>query len=112
MGRTLDPLGQRVVVRRMAHKEIRGIMTPQTAQKRCLVGVVMHKGPEAVWVNVGDLVLFATFSGFEPYLEADMKDFYDDCLIMNCYDILCKVKEEQNAPMAVSDVAVSGNGVR
>lgn len=88
-----QPLGQRVLVKRLAKEEHRGIMVPREVQKRTLIGQIVHKGPDAEWVEVGDKVLFATFSGFEPYLDPDMKDKYEDCLIMNCEDILCKIKE-------------------
>lgn len=92
---TLSPCGQRILVRRAAKEMQRGIVVPKEVQKRCLVGVIVAKGPSADWVEVGDTVLYATFSGFEPYLEAGLREKYEDCLIMNCEDILCKVVNEK-----------------
>jgi chaperonin GroES len=85
----IKPLGQRIVVKRLSETEHNGILIPHQAQKTSLVGKVVHKGPDAEWVEVGDIVHFARFSGCEvkpdtKYVGPD----YEDCLYMNCEDLL------------------------
>jgi chaperonin GroES len=91
-----EPLGQRIVVKRLAEDEINGLLMPRDVKKRTLIGEVLHIGPDAAWVEVGDKVLFGTYSGFEPFLMGELKDKYQDCLIMNCEDVLAIIKEKPN----------------
>lgn len=87
---TLEPLGERVVVRRKINKKKGMIYIPDKSQKVSFVGRVECKGKDCVLVEVGDQVLFATYSGYEPQ---DLGDNYKDCLVMNEGDILAKIKE-------------------
>jgi co-chaperonin GroES (HSP10) len=88
-----EPCGQRIVVKRLAEEEISGLLLPKDVKKRTLIGEVLHAGPDATWISVGDKILFATFSGFEPFLMGELKTKYEDCLIMNCEDVLARIKE-------------------
>jgi len=91
----LEPLGQRVIVRRTSAQEAKGLIVPKDTQKRSLEGVVVACGPEAKWVKEGDTVMWGQFSGFELRLKTPLlDDEYDDCLLMNCEDILAKIKEK------------------
>lgn len=89
----LIPVGQRIIVKRLSEKERVGILVPEAVRRTSLVGLVVHKGPEAEWVNEGDIVLFAKFSGF--ILPSDVG--YEDCLVMNCEDILSKIDNYDQA---------------
>ena len=89
----INPLGQRIVVKRLSTEVTRsGLALPKEVQKRSLIGQVVEVGPLAT-VSIGDKILFATFSGFEPFLTDEIKERYEDCLVMNCEDVLGTVIE-------------------
>jgi co-chaperonin GroES (HSP10) len=99
----IEPLGQRIVVKRLAEKERNGIYIPEQARKTSLVGEVLATGPDADWVSKGDIVHFARFSGVD--VKADGKyvgDEYEDCLYMNCEDLLGVIKTGQ-APAEIKE---------
>jgi co-chaperonin GroES (HSP10) len=76
---------------------------PRDAQKRALIGKVLHVGPEVIDIKPDQMVLFAQFSGCSPYMNTDLQKTYgEDILIMNDEDILSFVVEE---PAAVEAVA-------
>lgn len=82
-------VGQRIVVERLSPEQRGGIILPFGVKDRSLVGRVLHKGPDAEWVKVGDIVHFARYSG--TLIKADdehIDRIYEGCLYMNCEDIL------------------------
>jgi len=82
----------------VTEKERGGLLIPQMAQKRALLGQVLHVGPEVTDIAPGQNVLFAQFSGCTPYLDSDLqKNYGEDILVMNDEDILCFVKEDSAA---------------
>jgi chaperonin GroES len=87
------PLGDRVVVRRLAEdqKTPGGIIIPETAQEKPHEGEVMSVGPGAIddsgkrvvpEVKVGDMVLFGKWSGTEVKVDGN------ELLIMKESDIM------------------------
>jgi co-chaperonin GroES (HSP10) len=53
-------------------------------------------GPEADWVAVGDRVMFGKYSGWEFPIDREILGAeYQDCLVMNCEDVLSKVVDEK-----------------
>ena len=86
----ISPFGTRLIVKRLVEEETRsGLVVPKNVAQKSLVGEVIHAGPSAEFVQEGDLILFAKYSGAElakdgRYVCSD----YDDCLIMNEADIL------------------------
>ena len=92
----IEPFGQRIIVKRLSEAEHKGILIPDQARRTSLVGKVLHKGPEANWVEIGDIVHFARFSGCD--VKADLKYVgaeYEDCLYMNCDDLLGVIQRAQ-----------------
>ena len=90
-------LGQRVVVKRIAPEERRGIIIAKDTQKRSTVGVVVDKGPDATWVEVGEYVHFAKYSGTIVTIDDEyIGDEYDECLYMNCEDIISVLEGTPN----------------
>mgnify|MGYP001567585061 FL=1 len=82
-------VGQRIVVERFSPEERRGILLPQGVKERSLVGKVLHKGPNADWVEEGDIVHWARYSGTLIKADDEFVDKrYEGCLYMNCEDIL------------------------
>ncbi len=95
MAKRLEPYGARIVVKKLTEKERGGLIVPQLAQKRALIGKVLHVGPEVDDIQAGDVILFAQYSGCTPYMDAElMAEYGEDLLIMNGEDILSFVKEE------------------
>jgi chaperonin GroES len=89
----IKPLGQRIIVKRLSEKERGGIVIPTQAQKTSLVGEVLATGPDADWVVPGDIVHFARFSGTEVKMDGTYAGSeYEDCLYMNCEDLLGVIK--------------------
>jgi len=89
----LQPLNDRVVVKRLEEKEVRkgSIIIPDTAKEKPQEGEVIAAGPgkltkdgkrQPVGVKVGDKILFGKWSGN----EVKMGD--DELLIMREEDIL------------------------
>jgi len=87
------PLGDRVVVRRLAEdqKTRGGIIIPETAQEKPQEGEVISVGPGAIddsgkrvgpEVKAGDMVLFGKWSGTEVKVEGQ------ELLIMKESDIM------------------------
>lgn len=91
---TLEPVGERIVVKRLVEESRSGIILPEVAKRASLVGRVVAKGPDASWVEIGDMVLFGKYSGFLLPVDGKYvsKDF-EDCILMNCEDVLSIVKE-------------------
>ncbi len=88
----LEPYGQRVIVKRnVEERSAGGIILPDDSQKTGLLGVVIHKGPDCDFVNKGDTILFARFSGFELPLEGEYRNY----LVMNEEDILARANAEE-----------------
>lgn len=93
----LTPLADRVVVRPLTREETTkgGIVLPDTAKEKPQEGEVLAVGPGrlldsgervAPEVSVGDVVLFAKYSGTEVKLEGE------EYLILREADILAKRK--------------------
>ncbi len=92
----IEPVGQRIVVQRLSGDAIKGILIPRQVKDHSLVGKVIAKGPEADWVEVDDIIAYARFSGMGIAIDHEyITDKYDECLIMNCEDILAKLKKEE-----------------
>src|SRR3990167_2484898 len=90
-----EPYGKRIVVQKIVEKERSGLLVPRDAQKRALIGRVLHVGPEVVDITPDQIVLFAQFSGCCPYMNTDLQKKYgEDILVMNDEDILCFVVDE------------------
>ena len=90
-----EPYGKRIVVQKIVEKERSGLLVPRDAQKRALIGRVLHVGPEVVDITPDQTVLFAQFSGCCPYMNTDLQKKYgEDILVMNDEDILCFVVDE------------------
>lgn len=96
MAISLKPLGNRVVVEPLEQEEITagGIVLPETAKEKPQKGTVLSVGPGErddqgkyipMDVSVGDVVLFAKYSGTE--IKVDSKKV----LILRDSDILAKV---------------------
>lgn len=98
-----EPYGQRIVVQKIVERERGGLIVPRDAQKRALIGKVLHIGPEVTDIEVGQTVLFAQFSGCSPYMTPDLQKKYgEDILVMNGEDILCFVVDDPVPAEAVT----------
>ena len=92
--KNIQPLGDRVVIRRSEMKTTRGgILLPETAQEKPKQGEVIAVGPgklddaghlKPMHVEVGDLVLFSTYAGTEVKTD----DAEGEYLILSQEDIL------------------------
>lgn len=92
MQKTIQPLGNRIVVKRQEAKTTKGgILLPETAQEKPRQGTVMAVGPGKMDekgktcpldVKVGDQILFSSYSGTE--YKADDVDY----LILSEDDVL------------------------
>ncbi len=98
MAQTLQPLGDRVLVRPMAAEEVRasGIVIPDTAKEKPQEGEVLAVGPGKrddegkrmpMDVKVGDRVLFSKYGGDEFTIGGD------ELKILSESDILAIVKK-------------------
>lgn len=111
MTKRLEPYGGRIVVEKITEKERGGLIVPQVAQKRALIGRVLHVGPDVSNIFEGDIVLFAQYSGCSPYLDTALKEVYgEDVLIMNGEDILSYIREveEIKTPFPAHEPATAG----
>ncbi len=97
----ISPFGERLIVRQLSETERSGIVIPKdSAQLRSFVGEVIAAGPETDFVKVGDVILFAKYSGSRLSVDGKyLTNAYEDCLVMNESDILgrIEVKETANA---------------
>ena len=85
----LEPLGERVIVKKIIAEKIGSIFLPEDVKRQSLQGEVIHIGPDCSLVKVGDTILFGRYSGFDlPTLGN-----YIGCLLMNEADILCKTNK-------------------
>ena len=95
----LRPLGQRIIVRRLFEKERCGILVPDAVKKTSLIGVVVHVGPEANWIEEGDTILYAQYSPWAfPVDGKVVQEKYEDHLIMNAEDVLCRIEPKEESP--------------
>ena len=97
MGRTISPLGDRVVVKPSGQDEVSagGILLPDSAKERPQEGEIIAAGPGRVTddgktipmeVKVGDVVVYSRYAGTE------WKDTHnEELLIMRESDILGKI---------------------
>ena len=97
MGRTISPLGDRVVVKPSGQDEVSagGILLPDTANERPQEGAIIAAGPGRVTddgktipmeVKVGDVVVYSRYAGTE-WKDTDNEEL----LIMRESDILGKI---------------------
>lgn len=97
MAKTLQPLGDRVVVKAVAQEEITksGIVLPGTAQEKPQEGEVLSVGPGrvlddgkrlAMELKKGDRVVYAKYAGTEFKIDDD------ELLILSERDILAVLK--------------------
>lgn len=101
MPKEFRPYGGRIVVEKITEKERGGLLIPQMAQKRGLIGRVLHVGPDVEGVVPGQMILFAQYSGCSPYMDADLvKRYGDNLLVMNGEDILCFIDDVPAAEAA------------
>src|SRR3990167_2554779 len=95
---TIVPFGERLIVKRLAELESRaGLVLPDSTKSRSVVGQVVHKGPDAATVEVGDIIFFGKYSGHEfpkddRYIDSKK---YEECLIMNAADVLGRLEVEK-----------------
>lgn len=92
MSKKIQPLGDRIVIKRTEPKTSKGgIILPETAQEKPKQGIVVAVGPGKIDnkgkshspnVKVGDEVLFSSYSGTE-YKSDDI-----DYLILSEEDVL------------------------
>lgn len=83
------PLFDRVLVKRTKELEQRhGLYLPETAKEKPQEGVVVSAGINAVYVRVGDTVLFGKYSGNE--IEIDEQEY----LILKEEEILAIIETE------------------
>ena len=98
MASKIHPMGDRVVVKPSAKEEITksGIVIPDTAKEKPMVGTVIAVGPGkvsdkgdriAIDVKEGDKVLFAKYGGTEYTLDGE------DLLVLRESDILAVLSE-------------------
>jgi chaperonin GroES len=98
MASSLKPMGDRVVVKPKGRDETTksGIVLPDTATEKPQQGEVLAVGPgrqldngkrAELDVKIGDLVLFAKYSGTEFKLDDD------DLLILSERDVLAVISE-------------------
>ena len=96
MARTLQPLGDRIVVKAVeqSNQTKSGIYLPDTAKERPQEGKVIAAGPGRVGedgkriamdLKVGDVVIYSKFAGTE------FTDDGEELLIMKEADVLAKV---------------------
>ncbi len=96
MARTLQPLGDRIVVKAVeqSNQTKSGIYLPDTAKERPQEGKVVAAGPGRVGedgkriamdLKVGDVVIYSKFAGTE------FTDDGEELLIMKEADVLAKV---------------------
>jgi chaperonin GroES len=94
----IHPMGDRVVVKPSAKEEITksGIVIPDTAKEKPMVGTVVAVGPgkisdkgERIQIEVkeGDKVLFAKYGGTEYTYDGE------DLLVLRESDILAKLSD-------------------
>ena len=97
MAKTLEPLGDRVVVKAVAKEEMTksGLVLPGTAQEKPQEGEVVAVGPGrvlddgkrlAMELKKGDRVVYAKYAGTEFKIEDD------ELLILSERDILAVLK--------------------
>ena len=98
MSLNLKPLGERLIVKPIEQEDVTsgGIVLPETAKEKPQKGDVMAVGPGArdddgkrisMEVSVGNVVLFAKYSGTEVKLDDDKM------LILKESDILAIVED-------------------
>lgn len=113
MGYVINSVGQRIYVKRLAENEVRGILMADKYKKTWMVGKVIHRGPECQWVEEGDVILFAKYSGVEiPVDMVYVDERYGDTLVMNEPDILAILEKEdaENAPVETPQIQEAVNG--
>ena len=92
----LVPLGDRLVIKPLVQEEMleSGLVIPDTAKEKPQQGEVLAAGPGrlddngkriAMEVKVGDIVLYAKYSGQE--IEIDREEY----IVLAEKDVLCKV---------------------
>ncbi len=92
----LIPLGDRLVINPLAQEEVleSGLVIPDTAKEKPQQGEVLAAGPGrldddgkriAMEVKVGDIVLYAKYSGQE--IKIDREEY----IVLAEKDVLCKV---------------------
>lgn len=96
----LKPYGRRLIVRRDVKEKIGSIIVPETAKKTPLIGTVLAVGPECVYVEVGEKIIFGRFGFYEP---PDVDGEFKGCLIINEDDVLASVMD--NKPQILEEVS-------
>ncbi|HTG45205.1 MAG TPA: hypothetical protein VK633_11810 [Verrucomicrobiae bacterium] len=96
----IEPFGERLIVKRLTQEERSGLVMPKESSlvKGSLIGRVIHRGPAADFVDEGDIILFAKYSGTElPVDGTYLNSEYEGCLCMNEDSILGKLHEVKEA---------------
>ena len=88
MGIGLNPLGDRVVIKRIEAEEKTksGIVLPGQAKEQPNIAEVMAIGPQVLGFCVGDQVMFSKYAGVE------VKHQGTDYIIMSVLDVLSVVE--------------------
>lgn len=103
MSHLVKPIGQRIVVKRLSPTTTRsGLLMPDVTKQLSKVGEVVHAGEECSFAKVGDIILFAQYSGVRLPVDPTFvkNEEYGDCLIMNEEDILGRLDPQPGSVLA------------
>ena len=87
----IHPILNKVVIKREEAQDVTdgGIVIPETAKKKALVGDVIAVGPDITEVEVGDKVLFDMYAGTNILVEEV------EYVVMVVKDIFIVLKEKE-----------------
>jgi len=84
----LEPMGKRLIAKQFEDDKIGEIYVPDTVKQVSLRATVVAVGPDVIWVEVGDKILFGRYAKFDIPLRGDA---FKDHFIMNEVDLLAKI---------------------
>ena len=84
----LEPMGKRLIAKQFEDDKIGELYVPDTVKKVSLRATVVAVGPDVIWVEVGDKILFGRYAKFDIPLRGDE---FKDHFIMNEVDLLAKI---------------------
>ena len=104
-------VGQRIVVKLLSPEERRGLLMPKDVIKKSTVAEVIDKGPDATWVEVGDIVHFGRYAGTIVTIDdLHIGSEYEGCLYMNCEDVLGVLEGAKAGEQAAQPQEVANHG--
>lgn len=103
----LQPLGSRVLIRRMSIRSFGSILIPKTSrQAEVCLGEVVAIGDQCEVLQVGDICLFGQYAPLKidiremEFLGMSIdKEEYADINLMNEEDALCLIEKEPKRPI-------------